>query len=238
MWIVTFTDMISLLLTFFIMLLTFSSMEDEQFQQASGSLSGAFGVITKLRQRSKPDVATSTPQRRDTDRDGPRDPSIRKATDDAVKKIQNRKIFNVEISAEDTVEGTRIKITPKRGAEIFDLGTDRLTTWARQSIEEIGAMFKTLAVRLVVEAHIDDRIWRARRGQTALDLTLEMALSAAAVLEDAGLAPERVGVSPRAALFPVGDNEVADGRYENRRLEILVIPHAKDEAWKSVGRGN
>ncbi|HUW30889.1 MAG TPA: flagellar motor protein MotB [Planctomycetota bacterium] len=43
-WLVTFSDVMSLLLTFFVMLLTFSTQDREQFDKASGSLRGAMGV--------------------------------------------------------------------------------------------------------------------------------------------------------------------------------------------------
>jgi len=45
-WLVTFSDVMSLLLTFFVMLLTFSTADREQFDKASGSLRGAMGVAT------------------------------------------------------------------------------------------------------------------------------------------------------------------------------------------------
>lgn len=44
-WLVTFSDVMSLLLTFFVMMLTFSSKDKEKFDKASGSLRGAMGVM-------------------------------------------------------------------------------------------------------------------------------------------------------------------------------------------------
>ena len=45
MWIVTFSDLMSLLLTFFVLLLSFSTISEEKFNQALMSLQGAFGVL-------------------------------------------------------------------------------------------------------------------------------------------------------------------------------------------------
>ena len=47
------------------------------------------------------------------------------------------------------------------------------------------------------------------------------------------MAPEKVGISPQGDLFPVASNDEADGRYLNRRMEILVIPHAKDDLYST-----
>ena len=43
-WVVTFGDLMSLLLTFFVLLLSFSRMDSERFKELSGSLKEAFGV--------------------------------------------------------------------------------------------------------------------------------------------------------------------------------------------------
>ena len=45
MWIVTFSDLVTLLLTFFVLLLSMANMDVQKFQQASDSLAGAFGVM-------------------------------------------------------------------------------------------------------------------------------------------------------------------------------------------------
>ncbi|MBN1969557.1 MAG: flagellar motor protein MotB [Candidatus Delongbacteria bacterium] len=45
-WVTTFGDLMSLLLTFFILLLSFSSIQESKFQDAMGSLQGALGVLS------------------------------------------------------------------------------------------------------------------------------------------------------------------------------------------------
>ncbi len=45
MWMVTFSDMVTLLLTFFVLMLSMANMDQVKFEQASDSLAGAFGVL-------------------------------------------------------------------------------------------------------------------------------------------------------------------------------------------------
>jgi chemotaxis protein MotB len=45
-WLATFGDLMSLLLTFFILLLSFSSIQETKFNEAMGSLQGALGVLS------------------------------------------------------------------------------------------------------------------------------------------------------------------------------------------------
>ena len=53
-WLATFGDLMSLLLTFFVLLLSFATMEVVEFQQAMGALQGALGVLSGEPQMSLP----------------------------------------------------------------------------------------------------------------------------------------------------------------------------------------
>ena len=49
-WMMTFSDLLTLLLAFFVLLLTMSSMDDRKFKEAFGMFSGAFGTLAKQKQ--------------------------------------------------------------------------------------------------------------------------------------------------------------------------------------------
>ena len=46
-WMTSFSDLLTLMLTFFVLLLTMSSMDDQSFQEAFGMFNGAFGVLER-----------------------------------------------------------------------------------------------------------------------------------------------------------------------------------------------
>ena len=46
-WMVTFSDLLTLLLTFFVLLLTMSSMDDQKFRESFGQLTPTPGVLTQ-----------------------------------------------------------------------------------------------------------------------------------------------------------------------------------------------
>ena len=48
-WMCTFADMMSLLLCFFVLLLSFSVLDEQHFKEVAGSLKDAFGVQTKIK---------------------------------------------------------------------------------------------------------------------------------------------------------------------------------------------
>jgi chemotaxis protein MotB len=53
-WMPTFADMMTLLMCFFVLLLTFAEMDIKRYQQIAGSMSEAFGVQAKLRAQEVP----------------------------------------------------------------------------------------------------------------------------------------------------------------------------------------
>ncbi|MEZ6195533.1 MAG: flagellar motor protein MotB [Planctomycetota bacterium] len=236
LWVVTFTDMSSLLLTFFILILTFSSTEKEMLAKAEGSLQGAFG-LHEDRKRDKPDLEESISKRNiKTDKDGVTDEKTRlDQFRENMNQVQSRDIFDVKIDS--VAEGFRLVIPPPPGEEHFALLTGRLNRKTEVLLEETGRLLRSMDVRVVVRTHVDGRTWRVKRGQDAIDWTLEHALDAAAVLESVGFAPERVSVSPRGNLEPLepdDDGEIA--RYHNRRLELLVIPDSRDPIYRTPER--
>ena len=47
-WVMTFADLMSLLMCFFVLLLSFAEMDIEKFKQLSGSMNSAFGVQREI----------------------------------------------------------------------------------------------------------------------------------------------------------------------------------------------
>ena len=63
-WVVTFGDMMSLLLTFFILLLSFATLDKVQFQKLSGVMKDGFGAITRTQRQRIPKADTPITQSR------------------------------------------------------------------------------------------------------------------------------------------------------------------------------
>lgn len=238
MWIVTFTDMISLLLTFFIMILTFSSMEEEKMQQATGSLSGAFGVMSDPGRPPRTETQKSlTYKFRERDREGVSDPSLRPSkVKDAIRKVQDKLKYNVAIETVDLERGMLIDLKSNGDEEIFILGTSKINPWASSLLREIAIMFRDLPMRICVETHIDAKTPELI-DEDPRTLTLEMALSAASLIVKQGFAPERVSASPMGDFYPIASNDKPLDRFRNRRLRIRVLPTWQDEIIREKGEG-
>ncbi len=53
-WVMTFADLMSLLMCFFVLLLSFSEMDVSKYKEMAGSLKNAFGVQRDIKVREPP----------------------------------------------------------------------------------------------------------------------------------------------------------------------------------------
>lgn len=102
-WVVTFGDMMSLLLTFFILLLSFATLDKVQFNKLSGVMKEGFGVITRTNKQRIPKRDTMIKIKRRTDTN-----SRKRAKGDQIKRLIN------QISGSDMSDRT------KSAMEVFE----------------------------------------------------------------------------------------------------------------------
>jgi chemotaxis protein MotB len=102
-WVVTFGDMMSLLLTFFILLLSFATLDKVQFNKLSGVMKEGFGSITRTKKQRIPkrDTMIRIKQRADTN-------SRKKAKGDQVKRLINQ------------ISGSDMNDQSKTAVEVFE----------------------------------------------------------------------------------------------------------------------
>lgn len=226
LWVVTYGDLISLLVTFFVLIFTFSAMDVDNFRRVQGALTGGVGVMTdgaKSKAASRQPIVPATAQ---TDLRGVEELPERSELaplNEAMSRLVQDDRFDTAVSLRENPDGLSISMPSDA---LFDLGTTRLTGKGVQLIKEVARFFREESVRMVIEAHTDDRTPSWMPGETAESLTVQWARAAATVMvAETRWSPARVGVSPQGALRPVASNASVDGRRTNRRLEIRVMPN-------------
>jgi chemotaxis protein MotB len=219
LWFVSFTDMISLLCTFFIMLMTFSTPETEKFNKASGSIrnairSASYGITTpglggrgQTRQGHSDTQGTTTLPENDPIESPP------KGLDLMLKKA-----LGEEIETDKLREGYRIRIA---GDTPFDPGSAELSPACRKSLEAIAKATASLPHPIRIEGHTDSASDASARYPTAWQLSAERAAAAARYLARAGpIAPQRISIAAYADTRPARPGGPGAG---NRRVEVTVL---------------
>ena len=228
LWVTTYSDLVSLLVTFFVMLYTFSTMEEDKFSRVRGSLGGGRGAMTADNKQSHPNVkSVKVPPNATTDPEGIWTPARRaelEVRDDLMRKVQDEQ-FNVPIESNALGDGIRISL---EGDRIFLAGETDLLPEADQTLKEMARLVRSLPVSITVEAHVDSYFSKLSRYRDAQYMTREMALNVAEMLvKETGWPPPRVSISPMGDSRPRTSNDTPTGRQRNRRVEILITRYAE-----------
>lgn len=214
-WMVTYGDMMSLLLCFFVMLLSMSEIkQDDRFRQVVRSIRQAFGYESTVQ------VAP-----------GQLDP-----VNSIVQDLQSIIVPPYESREGDTtdegIEGRVRKVTDVReGIEIvvggritFDRFSGVLKPMAAERIARVAELIRGKNTKIIVRGHAtreplpEDSIY-----DDPLDLSYQRAKAAAKALERNGVRRVRIALEAVGHREPIKDQAYTEQRRAaNRRVEIIV----------------
>ncbi|MEA3371624.1 MAG: flagellar motor protein MotB [Campylobacterota bacterium] len=219
-WLAAFGDLMSLLLCFFVLLLSMSSMDAKKISEAIGSLSGAMSVLeggTKT-EISKQRIQESTPLE-SQDETSETVNRVQQAVGEANEMME--KGHGPAISLEEAQEGFVIELPAsllfKSGSATIE-NEDALLFLKRVAliIEELP---KTMQVS--VQGHTDNQGPGINSPfKDNWELSSARAISVLQELLLDGVDPARISASGYAEFKPLGSNVTATGREKNRRVEL------------------
>ena len=228
-WLATFGDLMSLLLTFFVLLLSFSSMEEVKFNHAMGSLQGSMGVFQSDPEMSQP-IAITMPLVRGSMRQSN---NIRKAAEVLEKSLSDEGLEG-DIELEGTASGIVIRI---QAPVVYDLGVAEFKPEIIPVLYQIGNLLAQLPNQVVVQGHTDDQPVRTLFPSN-WELSLQRSINAVRFfIADCGVHPRRLAAEGFGEHRPLASNATEEGRLRNRRIEIHIIHRGDvDENLKEVQR--
>ncbi len=212
-WVVTFGDMMSLLLTFFVMLLSFSDVDKVAFAQIMGSLKDAFGVQTL--------VIETNPVR------GPKVMPVHIEGNASGEGLLDRlnSIMPGAFAGGDKIKEGEAQVTVSfPGKVLFPSGEAELNPAFLATLDAIAALMKEdVTLNLKVFGHTDSRPINTPRFRSNWELSGARASSVITELIGRGLNPRRLMAVGFSDSRPVAPNDSAANREKNRRVEFLFI---------------
>lgn len=237
LWTTTFGDMMSLLLTFFILLFSMSELKMDRFLLAAQSMREAMGGTAAqdvddpmglMPDPVDPELKLQNPggaEGASTELGigyGSWAERFAEAYMEALaKKIQ---AFAVEHGVEETLtiertdEGLRIRI---QTLLLFGSGEGAIRgdgAWITDTLAEITS---DVVVKVVVSGHADNVPIRSPVYASNWELSAARAAGVARALVEGGTPPERVRMEAYGEYRPIAPNETAEGRAKNRRVELF-----------------
>lgn len=131
------------------------------------------------------------------------------------------------------IDAGTLKVKVIDGRMIVELATDilfapgsaGLSKEGKAAIAEVAAVLASIPDRQYqVAGHTDNQPIATAQFPSNWYLGSARAIEVVRVLVEGGLAPERVSAASHAEFQPADSNKTTEGRSNNRRIEIIVIP--------------
>lgn len=230
-WMNTYGDMVTLVLTFFVLLFSFSTIDAKKWK----------AIVQSFRGTSDIDGPTATLDP-DFDFDDvvfPEDetpaPSIDPETDGAkmadlfnelYQKVKNHILINgLEYALYVTKDDDLITIRVTDTA-LFDSGQENIRPEAIALLESIVTIFDEYdeaIKRIQIEGHTDNVPIHSARFKSNWDLSTSRAVSVVQYcIENSSLSPMKYTASGYGEYHPIADNDTEEGKAKNRRVDFVI----------------
>lgn len=246
-WQSTFADLMNLLLCFFVMLFSMSTVDAQKFELLAASFSQTFSIFSAGATAIGDGVLISNGVSQlneldeyinSTGRDSEGD-TVPESLESAVETIEQAKIQESEELAEKVQEALSeknlesdidIKFTSQyvqltlNGALLFDSGSVVLKEESIPILDQVGVILQKYSTGTIeVEGHTDNVPMSGSKYSNNDELSNGRALSVFYYLkENTTLDPANIKHSGMGEYVPIADNSTEEGRAKNRRVEIRI----------------
>jgi chemotaxis protein MotB len=232
-WLISYSDLMTLLLAFFVVLFASSYRDRQMLQRLSSSIHlgfqqlGAFSGGADNRGAAYPDLPpdpeTYTPPKRSSPLTTPS-----AATNGDIVELRQQleaaigsEIENHEVVMRVTPEGFVISLNE---LGFFNSGQAALLPGAADKLQKIAKVLGTHGLELRVEGHSDDQPIHTAQFRSNWELSTARAMAVMLLLVDeSGFDPSKISVAGYGQFRPVADNSTPEGRRLNRRVDLVVV---------------
>lgn len=233
-WMTTYGDMVTLLLTFFILLFTFSSLDVQRFQEVMSAIQHSFMGRTGIMEgtvepmpadQERLDVAEATLEEIAAAL-GEREQTVLEMLHELEETYEEVKAFLQRAGLEDDVQ-LRLE---ERGIVLelpehilFDSGEAELKPDFLPALDLLVELLVGLPNQLIVEGHTDNVPIQTFQYPSNWELSVARSVTVARYLvEENDIDPRRMVATGYGEYHPIDTNETAEGRARNRRVTLVI----------------
>ena len=249
-WFVTFADLMGLLVSFFVMLVAFSTQDQQKLQVVAGSMREAFGVQDRIRYSGIIEVLglPTRPRLKNAANIDPKDSSSTPSPDEkdhqqnfgarfktdqkfslasaslrqALQEMPEITEASKHIMVEETKDGLNIEIVDQDGRSMFADGAKEPLERTRKLIQKIAPALKAMPFRVSITGHTASSKVPAKPGYGPWDLSADRANAVREILTGEGVPAGHIYmVAGKADTDPLfPDNPYMS---PNRRVTITLM---------------
>lgn len=246
-WMATFSDLMNLLLCFFVMLFAMSTIDAQKFEQVAASFNQTFSIFSAgataigdgfligmgVSQLNELDDYINSTGKNPEGEELPEDlQAAVEMMDEAklqeseemaekIEEVLEEKNLEKEIDIEFTAQYVQLTLN---GAILFDSGSVELKEEAEPLLNQLGIILQRFGQGTIeIEGHTDNVPMSGAKYSNNDELSSGRALSVFYYLEkNTTLDVGQIKHSGRGEYQPIADNSTPEGRAQNRRVEIKI----------------
>lgn len=230
LWIVTMADMFTLILAFFILLLSYSNMDLMKFRAVVKSLQGALGVQSQagvgIFENDANPIDFDTVGHNSAAETRPEQVKIKEISEYEQMAGEISKVVS-EMGLTDTVTVTsssRGVLMQVQGQVFFAAGQADMKAESQPFLDEIARIVKASPYNVAIEGHTDDSPIHTDRFPSNWELSTARAISTLRYLVDHGhIDPHRLSSAGYADTRPLVPNDTEQHQRQNRRVEFVLF---------------
>lgn len=207
LWAVTYGDLMSYLMIFFLIMFAFSmgkkgpGFESKKVDEALASVTKQFGGKIDAERQQRIEARSSEDQ-------------AAKSLEETAKASDGK----IEVKANEE----RVRLVLK-DAVLFDSGKAELKEGAFPALEEIAKQIKIMPNEVLVLGHTDNVPIKKGKYGSNYELSMARAYAVVDFFLKQGVDPKRLSGTGYGEYRPAGDNSTSEGRSKNRRIEIDLL---------------
>ncbi len=217
-WLITYADMITLLMIFFIVMYSLSKIDVAKFKTLAESLAAVFGAGGMILESPGPAVVPGSPPEQIKE-------LVEKAQLEKLKQRLENYIRENGLAAKVSVS------TEERGIVLsfqddvlFDLGSARLTDKAKEILGKVAPILVDTPNYIRIEGHTDNLPINTPRFPSNWELSAARATNVVQeLIHNHGLPPHKLSAAAYGEYRPRVPNDSDYNRQLNRRVNIVIL---------------
>lgn len=255
-WLIPYADVLTLLLALFIVMFAASQVDQAKMKAVSEVFHEMFDGGTGLlegnpsteKNSSPPTQSSGTAQQSAAVKTAQQEAQMEQLKEQFQKEIENlqklqqelekyiqEKQLSDKLKTELSTKGLMVTI---QDGVFFESGSAQVKAEGIPIAQELANIFNSDGTRdIEISGHTDNIPISNERFRSNWELSTARAIDFLQVLlRSPGLDPARFSASGYAEFKPIASNDTEEGRQQNRRVEVLILPNieTKQATWDEV----
>ena len=219
-WLLTYSDLITLLMIFFVILYASSSINQKKYDSVSNSFKEVFGGGKNVVGEQQNPPSKSEGDKINLTKEKTEEEKLSQLKKEIDKSIKNAGLAN---SVNATLE-KRGLVVSFNNRLFFDSGKAELRPECRDELIKISSILKKVPNYIRIEGYTDNLPIKTEQFKSNWQLSSARAANVSQFLVDKGaIEPEKVSAVGYSEYRPLESNSTEDGRIKNRRVDIVIL---------------